>query len=100
MTRRVNKRRQAGLGGRPTASLDDLRAELASIRERGHSISRGEYVAGIGTVAVAVRSSSGEPVAALSIDFLVAPETERLLEQLPVELTHIADEIERAVQSG
>jgi DNA-binding IclR family transcriptional regulator len=97
MARAVNKRRRAGLGGRPSVALSELRKELALIRRTGFSISRGEYVPGIGTVAVAIRGTSGEPIAALSIDFLIAPETEDLWTELPVELQASAEEIERVI---
>ena len=97
MARAVNKRRRAGLGGRPSVALSELRKELALIRRNGFSISRGEYVPGIGTVAAAIRGASGEPIAALSIDFLIAPETEYLWTELPVELQASAEEIERVI---
>jgi IclR family acetate operon transcriptional repressor len=97
MARAVNKRRQAGLGGRPSVALSELGKELALIRRTGFSISRGEYVPGIGTVAVAIRGASGEPIAALSIDFLISPETEDLWTELPVELQASAEEIERVI---
>jgi IclR family acetate operon transcriptional repressor len=97
MARAVNKRRRAGLGGRPTVALSELRKELAHIRRTGFSISRGEYVPGIGTVAATIRGASGEPIAALSIDFLIAPETENLWTELPVELQASTEEIERVI---
>lgn len=100
MTRRVNRRRQAGLGGRTPRSLAELTTELAHVREQGHSVSRGEYAPGIGTVAVAVRTSGGDPAGALSIDFLIAPETENLWEQLPIELGRCAAELERTVHGS
>lgn len=100
MTRRVNRRRQVGLGPRAPSGLEELADQLGWIRDRGYSLSRGEYAPGIGTVAVAVRSSEGEPVAALSIDFLIAPETEELWEVLPVELAACAAEIERVIHTG
>ena len=99
MIRAVNRRRQAGLGGRPAVALKELSKELALIRFQGHSISRGEYVPGIGTVAVAVRGASGQPIASLSIDFLIAPETEALWSELPAELQASAEEIERVVNA-
>ena len=100
MVRAVNKRRQAGLGGRATLSLKELGKELAQIRARGHSISRGDYVPGIGTIATAVRAANGEPIGALTIDFLIAPETEALWEELPVELQASTAEIERVVNAS
>ena len=100
MTRAVSTRRQAGLGGRPAMPLMELRQELAQIRERGHSISRGDYAPGIGTVATAVRAANGEPIAALSIDFLIAPETEALWKELPIELEASAAEIGRLVNAS
>jgi IclR family transcriptional regulator, KDG regulon repressor len=100
MVRTVNKRRQAGMAGRPTQSLKELGKELARVRTQGYSMSRGDYVPGIGTVAVAVRSADGLPLGALSIDFLIAPETEPLWEELPVELEASAAEIERVLHAG
>lgn len=99
MTRAVNKRRQAGLGGRTAIQLSDLADELETIRRQGYSLSRGEYVPGIGTVAVAIRGASGEPVAALSIEFLIAPETADLWVTLPAELQASAEEIERVINA-
>jgi DNA-binding IclR family transcriptional regulator len=98
MYRLVNKRRQVGLGGRKPWNLDDLGTELAAVRESGYSTSRGEYATGIGTVAVAVLSASGGPIASLSIDFLIAPETQALWDELPEELLRCSEEIERIVQ--
>lgn len=99
MTRLVNRRRQAGLGGRPGTALKELTRELATIRRQGYAVSRGEYIPGIGTVAVALRGANGEPVAALSIDFLIAPETQQLWDELPRELTASAEEIERVINA-
>jgi DNA-binding IclR family transcriptional regulator len=99
MTRLVNKRRQAGLGGRAAIGLKELAKELALVRYQGYSISRGEYAPGIGTVAVAVRGGVGQPVVSLTIDFLVAPETDSLWEELPKELVASVEEIERVVNA-
>ena len=99
MTRLVNKRRQAGLGARTAVTLTALTKELALIRSQGYSLNRGEYVPGIGTVSVAIRGVNGQPLAALTIDFLIAPETESLWEKLPGELAASVLEIERVVNT-
>jgi DNA-binding IclR family transcriptional regulator len=97
MARAVNRRRQAGLGGRATLPMKEFGRQLAQVRAQGHSISRGDYVPGIGTIATALRTANGEPIGALSIDFLIAPETEGLWTELPVELQVSTAEIERVV---
>jgi DNA-binding IclR family transcriptional regulator len=50
-------------------------------------------------VAVAIRGVSGEPIAALSIEFLISPETEYLWTELPVELQASVQEIERVINA-
>ncbi|WP_431972396.1 IclR family transcriptional regulator [Nocardia sp. bgisy134] len=46
---------------------DQLRAELATIRERGYAISEQEMTDGIISVAACIRQLGGRPIAALSI---------------------------------
>jgi IclR family KDG regulon transcriptional repressor len=100
LTRLVTKRRAAGLGGRTPLPLKDLVTQLETVRSDGVSVSRGEYVPGIGTVAVAIRGPLGVPLAALTIDFLIAPETESLWDVVPGELAASAQEIERVVNAA
>jgi IclR family transcriptional regulator, KDG regulon repressor len=100
MLRAVQKRRQAGLGGRSGKALEDLEKDLAQVREEGLSLSRGDYAPGIGTVAVAVRTSDGNPIGALSVDFLIAPETDSLWDEIPINLAASAAEIERVVNAA
>ncbi len=100
MVRAVQKRRQAGLGGRTGKALADLEKDLAKIRDEGLSLSRGDYAPGIGTVAVAIRTADGSPIGALSVDFLIAPETDGLWDDVPVKLAASATEIERVVNAA
>lgn len=93
----VTRRRERGLDGRQAAGVRAVQRELQAISDSGVSISRGEYVPGIGTVAVAMRSPGGEPIGALSVDFLIGPETENLWDVLPAQLADGAREIERAL---
>lgn len=90
----IARRRERGLAGRPAVVMRTLTRELQAIRDSGISISHGEYVPGIGTVAVTIRSVSGEPIGSLSVDFLIGPETESLWETLPALLSDGAREIE------
>lgn len=85
--------------GRGLSSIDELLSDLAVIRERGFGIARGHYTPGVGTVAFAVRSSIGEPIIALSVDFLLGEETELLTTTLPEELAQCVEEIERIVSA-
>lgn len=96
----VQRRRTVGLGGRNAVSLDELGTQLDSIEQAGVSISQGDYVPGIGTVAVPIRSAAGQAIAALSVDFLMAPETESLPVDLPGEIRASVAEIERVVAQG
>jgi IclR family acetate operon transcriptional repressor len=95
VTRLVEKRRAVGLGGRqPRTNLSN---DLAVVRSQGYSVGHGEYALGVGTVAATVRGFDSQPLAALTIDFLITPETESLWDTLPVELTASVKEIERIV---
>lgn len=97
---RIVTRRRARHTGRPLGSLDDLFADLDEIRERGYSTSRGRYTPGVGTVACAVRTTSGAPIMALSVDFLIGDETASLMEKLPAELARCVTEIERVAHAA
>jgi IclR family transcriptional regulator, KDG regulon repressor len=97
VNRLVNKRRQVGLGNRRAVPLAELAERLATVRDSGYSVGRGEYAPGIGTVAVPIRNSSGVTLAAITIDFMIAPETESFWSELPGALGASAREIERVV---
>lgn len=47
---------------------DELRAELAAIRERGFAINRGEWRSDVGSVAAAVMGGHEKPIASLSVN--------------------------------
>jgi DNA-binding IclR family transcriptional regulator len=94
----VTKRRRTH-SGRALGPVEDLLADLAAIRERGYGTSGGLYTPGVGTIAYAVRTESGDPVLALSVDFLIGEETRSLGEQLPTELAACVAEIERITQA-
>ncbi len=96
----IRRRRQAGLGGRPALPLPELVDRLTAIEAAGFSASNGDYVPGIGTVAVPIRSADAQAIAALSIDYLAAPETSTLPTELPEELRRSVTEIERVVQQS
>ena len=57
----------AAVTSRTICDRQQLAAELQATRDRGYAVSRGESEAGVGSVAVAVCSPSGEPRAALSV---------------------------------
>lgn len=78
---------------------ETLAADLETIRERGYGFSRGRYTPGVGTVAFAVRSATGEPLISLSVDFLIGPETQSLFDELPGELAACVEEIERVIHA-
>jgi IclR family acetate operon transcriptional repressor len=47
---------------------DELRAELAAIRERGFAVNRGEWRSDVGSVAAAVMGGHEKPIASLSVN--------------------------------
>ncbi|WP_405162001.1 IclR family transcriptional regulator [Nocardia sp. NBC_01499] len=47
---------------------EELRAELAVIRERGYAVNRGEWRSDVGAVAAVVLGDNGKPVASLSVN--------------------------------
>lgn len=94
------RRRAAGGSTRPFPELDDVKAELARIRERGYAENRGAYNPGVTTVAVALCDAQGTPMLSLSVDFLLAPETDGLAETLPGELQKVLQRIERVVKAA
>jgi DNA-binding IclR family transcriptional regulator len=96
----VGRRRQAGGSARPFGPLDELKAELATIRERGYAESRGRYNPGVNTVAVALCDRDGSPILSLSVDYLTSPETEGLSRILPGQLQDCARRIERVIQAA
>jgi IclR family acetate operon transcriptional repressor len=58
---------------------DELRADLAEIRRRGYSISRGDATAGVGALGAPVFDATGRAIAGLSVGGLldrVSPERE------------------------
>jgi IclR family transcriptional regulator, KDG regulon repressor len=95
----VTKRRAAG-SARPFAPIEELKEELATIRENGYGESNGGYNPGVNTVAVALVDRDGSPLLSLSVDFLIAPETEGLSQILPGQLQDCARRIERVVQAS
>lgn len=96
----VVTKRRAGGSARPFAPIEELKAELAAIRENGYGESQGRYTPGVNTVAVALCDRDGSPLLALSVDYLVAPETEGLSQVLPGQLQDCARRIERVVQAA
>lgn len=97
VTRLVEQRRAAGLGGRPPRS--HLAGDLAAIRTQGYSVGHGEYALGVGTVAATIVGPDERPLAAMTIDFLIAPETESLWEVLPLDLIGAVREIEQVLKT-
>jgi IclR family acetate operon transcriptional repressor len=47
---------------------DELRAELAAIRERGFAVNRGEWRSDVGSVAAAVMGGDEKPIASISVN--------------------------------
>ncbi|MDR1426718.1 MAG: IclR family transcriptional regulator [Bifidobacteriaceae bacterium] len=87
--------RRATHTGSSLDPIDRLMARLAVIRERGYGLSDGHYTPGVGTVARVVRGASGEPLVALSIDYLIGEGTEDYATTLPDALARCVAEIER-----
>jgi DNA-binding IclR family transcriptional regulator len=63
-------------------SVDQLKAELASIRERGYSVDNEEYDEGLRCIGAPVRDSSGRVVAAIGIGGPVTRVTPARIEEL------------------
>lgn len=95
--RRLVSQRREGVGEPRVLDLDE---ELEQIRRRGYAENRGEYFPGIGTVALCVHSAEGGPIAAISVDFPIAVETERLWEDLPGELRDAVSQLGRVVPAA
>jgi DNA-binding IclR family transcriptional regulator len=96
----VGRRRQAGGSARPFSPMEELKSELATIRERGYGESQGRYNPGVNTVAVALCDRDGSPILSLSVDYLTSPETEGLSGILPGQLQDCARRIERVIQAA
>jgi DNA-binding IclR family transcriptional regulator len=63
-------------------SVDQLRVELASIRERGYSVDNEEYDEGLRCIGAPVRDSSGRVVAAIGVGGPVTRVTPARIEEL------------------
>lgn len=74
-------------------SSDDLRAELAQIRERGFALDREEHEPGIICCAVPILSSIGKPLGALSLTSSKNRATLDQLETYVGKLQHVASQI-------
>jgi DNA-binding IclR family transcriptional regulator len=74
----------------------ELRAELRTVHEIGHAIDNEEIAAGLTCVAVPVRTSDGNVVAAISASF-AAPLRENLLHAAVGALTMAASRVKRSV---
>jgi IclR family acetate operon transcriptional repressor len=55
---------------------DELRAELAAIRERGFAVNHGEWRSDVGSVAAAVIGGHEKPIASLSVNIPISRLTE------------------------
>lgn len=96
--RRLLPRLQAQLqGDGRRGSAQELLDELVRTRRRGHAENRGQYFPGIGTVARCIRDASGAPVAALSVDFPLAPESGPVWDELPRVLQDAVEGLERRI---
>jgi DNA-binding IclR family transcriptional regulator len=87
-----------GLPGRTDATLTDRAAldeALATVRERGYAVDRGERLAGVRCVAVPILSPDDRPLAALSVSGpATRMEGDRLHEDLPELLSSAANVVE------
>lgn len=81
-------------GPRTILTFDKLRAELATIRERGFAINNEEYMFGLVSVAAPIRNASQDVVAAINMDFSAAAiSVEELNVRYSTIITSAADEI-------
>ncbi|GGM62309.1 IclR family transcriptional regulator [Micromonospora sonchi] len=85
----LTQHKRVSLTPRTIISADELRDDIAGIRERGYAVSFGERQAGAGSVAAAIRNALDEVVGAIS---LCGPR-ERLAENA---LRHGAEVVEAA----
>ena len=85
---------------RPGESPADLIAKLATIRAQGYGSNRdGPHTLGIGTVAAPIRDHDGQAMAAVTIDFLINPQTRQLWDTVPGELVAAASRIEHVINA-
>jgi IclR family acetate operon transcriptional repressor len=96
----VLRRRQYQPEGRDPGSLEDLQADLVEIRKRGYGVSNGRYTPGVGTVAFAVKNATGDPLVALSVDFLAGDQTKSLMTDLPGEIAECIRQIEHVLRAS
>lgn len=81
-------------------SVDRLLAELAEVRRSGIAYNREESILGAGSVAVAIRDGSGEPIAGLGIVYPTHVVAEREIAALAATVARAGREIERRLQLG
>ncbi|MER6000288.1 IclR family transcriptional regulator [Nonomuraea angiospora] len=80
---------------RTVASVEDLRRQLAVVRERGYAIERQEILLGFGSIAVPVTGADGTVLASVSA---AAPLSRLVAKRLLPGLFAAADGISRAVE--
>ena len=82
-------------------ALDDLRAELATIRAQGYALSPSHISNGLVVLAAPVRDEDGYPIAAISV---AAPSVRMGLEELKARaldpVQHVARQIARGLQAS
>lgn len=97
---RLERLLAAGLPGYTPQTLTDpaaLRAELATIRERGHAIDNEERTEGMRCVAAPIRNTFGETVAGLSVSGPVSRVTQDRLPAIAAAVTGAAEAVSAAL---
>lgn len=93
----VNRAGLARRTARTLTTLDELRAELADIREDGHAFDREENVPGVVCIGTAVRDHTGHSNYGLSISSLALEHTEEQLAAMSGDLCKTAADITHAL---
>ncbi|GAB2463052.1 IclR family transcriptional regulator [Promicromonospora xylanilytica] len=93
----VNRAGLARRTARTLTTLEDLRAELADIREDGHAFDREENVPGVVCIGTAISDHTGHSNYGLSISSLALEHTEEQLAAMSGDLCKTATDITHAL---
>lgn len=82
-------------------TTDAVRAALAETRRMGYAIVKGEYVPGVGSLAVGVNDpKTGEPSAGINISFPMIPEAASYWDEFPELILEAARELAANLEGG
>ena len=80
-------------------SREDLARHVKVTRQRGYALYQGQIIAGMGAIGFALRDSSGQPVAALSIAMVLDRLSKDRIEKLALLIREEVEQIEQRARS-